>query len=176
MSKTPFAWRGTIVALGWALVGCTADLRSTNADTSGHLSAPDRTGFEVVADAMQLHCGTLDCHGQIGRNMRLFGQYGMRLDPTFDPLTEPTSAAEYDATYTSIVGLEPEAMSQVVQGRAAPDTLSMIRKPRGIEKHKGGQLVVEGDSLDRCLVGWVTGSIDSNSCTTVASMPRPSAQ
>jgi hypothetical protein len=44
------------------------------------LSAPPREGFESVADAMQPSCGTLDCHGQPGRNLRLYGGRGLRLD------------------------------------------------------------------------------------------------
>lgn len=35
-----------------------------------------------VADALQPSCGTLDCHRQVTRNLRLFGARGLRLDPT----------------------------------------------------------------------------------------------
>ena len=162
---------GALTALG--AIGCGSDLNDTNADPTGYLAVPPRVGFEAVADAMQMHCGTLDCHGQVGRNMRLYGQYGLRLDPTFDPLNEPTSDAEYNATYESVAGLEPEAMSRVVRHVAAPDTLTMIRKPRGTELHKGGQLDVQGDPLDTCLVSWVTGAIDMNACMTVTNTQRP---
>jgi hypothetical protein len=145
----------------------------TDADPSGMLAVPPRANFEVVSDAMQLHCGTLDCHGQIGRNMRLYGLYGLRLNPMDNPLEQPTTPAEYDACYRSIVGLEPEALSLVVRKVAPPDTLTIVRKPRGIEHHKGGQLMTEGDPLDRCIVQWLTGTSDVNVCTTVVQTPRP---
>ncbi len=163
---------GAASALASALAGCGGDVQDTTGVPGAVLAVPPRAGFEVVADAMQLHCGTLDCHGQTGRNMRLYGQYGLRLAPTDNPLDQSTSNAEYDACYASIVGLEPEAMSDVVLHRAQPDALAMFRKPRGIEKHKGGQLVIQGDALDRCMVTWVTGTVDSDACFA-AQMGRP---
>lgn len=156
---------------GLALLGCGGDL--SNSDAPGNLSVPSRATFPSVADAMQLHCGTLDCHGQIGRNMRLYGRYGLRLNPSDDPLTELTSDAEYEASYESVVGLEPEAMSSVVQQQATPDALAMVRKSRGIEAHKGGQVVTAGDPLDRCMVGWLAGPFDANACRLVVQTPRP---
>ncbi|MDP9033904.1 MAG: hypothetical protein M3O50_03795 [Myxococcota bacterium] len=69
-----------------------------------------------------------------------------------NPLEQPTSSAEYDASYGAVVGLEPETLSAVFEHRLAPTALSIVRKARGVEKHKGGQLVFEGDSLDRCIV------------------------
>jgi hypothetical protein len=155
-----------------ALASCQSDVRSVDRNID-ELRVPARADFNRVSDAMQLHCGTLDCHGQIGRNMRLYGHYGLRLAATDNPLEAPTSKAEYDASYWSVVGLEPEAMSRVVQTQSNPDALSMIRKPRGIEKHKGGQLMTEGDDLDRCLVGWLTDAFDLTACNTVADAPRP---
>jgi hypothetical protein len=56
---------------------------------------------------------------------------------------------------------------------ADPNTLTMVRKPRGIEHHKGGQLMTEGEPLDRCIVGWLTGALDMNACNAVVQAPRP---
>jgi hypothetical protein len=138
-----------------------------------NLSVPSRSAFPPVGDAMQLRCGTLDCHGQVGRNMRLYGRYGLRLDPNDDPLTELTSDAEYEASFESIVGLEPETMSNVVQHLADPEALTMVRKSRGIEEHKGGQIVTPGDPLDTCMVGWIVGAFDAGACESVVQTPRP---
>jgi|SRR5580704_15002788 hypothetical protein len=161
------------VTVAAVVLGCNGDLTLPSATEDGNLMFPSRGDFDSVADAMELHCGTLDCHGQVGRNMRLYGQYGLRLDPKDDPLNEPTSDAEYDASYESIVGLEPETMSLVVQHLAPPEALTMIRKPAGLEEHKGGQLFVQGDPLDRCMVGWLTGAFDADACNTVVQAPRP---
>ncbi len=163
------------VALGLlpCLTGCASDVSTTNAVAGGHLEVPPRGGFEIVADAMQLHCGTLDCHGQAPRNMRFYGQFGMRLSSADDPLSEPTHPPEYDATYRSVVGLEPEAMSEVVSRDAPVTSLTMVRKARGLEHHKGGQLQLVGDPLDRCMTSWLTGAIDHDTCDTVVQTPRP---
>jgi hypothetical protein len=162
------------LCLTLGLLGCQNDVYTIAGNRgSATLAVPARNVFPQVADAMQLHCGTLDCHGQVGRNMRLYGQFGLRLDPKGDPLGQVTSNAEYDACYASIAALEPEAISDVVQRIAPPDTLTMVRKPRGIEEHKGGQVVVEGDALDRCMVGWLVGAFDANPCNTVVQTPRP---
>ncbi len=168
--RRPEIVRGIVLA--WALASCTSDVRSVDSK-NGPLEIPSRANFNRVSDSMQLHCGTLDCHGQIGRNLRLYGHYGLRLSPTDNPLEAPTSMAEYDASFWSVVGLEPETMSRVVQNKSEADALAMIRKPRGIEKHKGGQLMTEGDDLDRCLVGWLTDTFDLAACNAVADAPRP---
>ena len=162
---------GRCLPFALALGGCGGDL--TSSDALGHLSVPSRADFPLVGDAMQLSCGTLDCHGQVGRNMRLYGRYGLRLDPTYDPLTQETSDAEYDASYASIVGLEPEAMSSVVQHQAGPEALTMVRKARGVEAHKGGQLDTAGDPLDNCMVDWLVGAFNAAACSAFINAPRP---
>jgi hypothetical protein len=141
---------------------------------SSILRAPPRVGFEVVADAMQPSCGTLDCHGQIGRNLRLFGGRGLRLDPKGSPAEDSTTAAEYDATYWSALALEPEIISDVVGEKGArPDRLTLIRKGRGTERHKGGTLMTADDDLDRCLVSWLADAVDDASCGRAAKVASP---
>jgi hypothetical protein len=153
------------------LCGCQTDLRSPNHGLE--LEYPAREDFALVSDAMQLRCGTLDCHGQIGRNMRLFGRFGLRLADTDSPFEPLTTEAEYEASYWSVVALEPEAMTRVVRGDESPIQLAFVRKPRGLEKHKGLQLMSKGDPLDRCLVGWATAAADPDACTEAIQTPRP---
>jgi hypothetical protein len=155
------------------LGGCGPDLRSEN-NAIGELQFPTRDDFPAVSDAMQLKCGTLDCHGQMGRNLRLFGHYGLRLVDGGNPI-EPfmSTDEEYEASYLAVIGLEPETMTKVVTKQLAPIDLQFVRKPRNIEKHKGHQLMVKGDLLDRCLVGWLTGAPDSDACTYVITHPKP---
>jgi hypothetical protein len=157
------------------LAGCTATLQDQGAGKDGEfLSVPRRDRFPHVENAMLPSCGTLDCHGQISRNLRLFGLHGLRLRPTDNPLDGTTTREEYDASYWSIVGLEPEVISRVVlENGARPERLTMVRKARGIEKHKGGQIMSEGDALDRCIVGWLGGADSLADCDAVADVPRP---
>jgi hypothetical protein len=138
------------------------------------LLAPPRANFERVADAMQPHCGTLDCHGQAGRNMRLFGGRGLRLSPGANPLDGDTTPAEYDATFWSVVGLEPETMTAVLEDKGAdPERLSLIRKARGHERHKGGTLMNAGDPLDQCLTSWLAGALTEGPCQVAAMYAAP---
>lgn len=138
---------------------------------------PARAQFPFVGAAMQHRCATLDCHGQAGRNLRLYGFGGLRLsspeNPIGDPTADPTTVSELDASYQSAIGLEPETLWRVLTQGADPSQLSIVRKTRGIEKHKGGQLARTGDALDRCLVLWLTGVADPIPCDEVSEAPRP---
>lgn len=129
------------------------------------LKAPPRAGFEPVADAMQPSCGTLDCHGQIDRNLRLYGGRGLRLasaDTSKDGNTQPP---EYDADYWSVVNIEPEILATVTaEGGQDPERWILIRKGRGTTRHKGGTLMQPNDDLDQCIVQWLAGNIVVDRC------------
>jgi hypothetical protein len=129
------------------------------------MAAPPRAGWEPVADALVVSCGTLDCHGQVGRNLRLYGGHGLRLAAGDDPGGRPTTAAEYQASYWSTIGLEPELLDQVVRASGAdPERLMIMRKPRGLIKHKGGSLMQPNDALDQCLRLWLAGAPERTVC------------
>lgn len=160
----------------WLLGGAMFAAACSLPDNSGvvGLHLPDRSSFPQVADALQPSCGTLDCHGQPGRNLRLYGGRGLRLDPHGNSADEPTTDAEYQASFRSLTGLEPEALDAViVSGGADVERLSLLRKGRGRERHKGGIQMLPGDPLDRCLVSWLAGQIDTAACARVASAPPP---
>jgi hypothetical protein len=145
------------------------------------IDAPPEDQFSVqnsVGDYLDHRCGSLDCHGQPGRNLRIWGCFGMRLDPkdissctigsgTAQPRI--TTPDEYHATYRSLVGLEPAVMSEVMQSNAAnPELLTFVRKARGLESHKGGRLITPGDDQDTCIVSWLQGNTDMMACGKAA--------
>ena len=160
---------GLAAALG-ALVGCDDGVATLvngpgALDPNAALLAPARIGFDKVADALVASCGTLDCHGHPARNLRLYGSHGMRLRPTDDPGGAPTSAAERDADYWSVTGLEPEVIDVVVrQGGVRPERLTLFRKGLGLEKHKGGTVALVGGAWDQCLRSWLQGKTDESIC------------
>jgi hypothetical protein len=129
---------------------------------------PDRASFPPVADLLGKRCGTLDCHGSAYRNLRVYGSTGLRLAPSDRPMAHgQTTTEEYDADFDSIVGLEPEIMSEVVQqGGASPDRLTFVRKARGTEHHKGGSLMNAGDPQDECITSWLAGHTDVAGCAS----------
>lgn len=120
--------------------------------------------FGPLGDYLDHRCGSLDCHGQPGRNLRIWGCEGMRLDggiPVCNrtiPGGGRTTVAEHEATYRSLVGLEPQVMTEVYAGCSGqvndagaalyppgsschPELLTFVQKTRGAEAHKGGQLI-----------------------------------
>lgn len=113
-----------------------------------------------------MRCGSLLCHGTPARNLRLYGSAGLRWSPTdrpFVPLCDTSD--EVDQDYESVVSLEPETMSAVVAaGGAHPEQLTMVRKARGTESHKGGQIWTQGDDSDTCLVAWLAGTPNPSAC------------
>jgi hypothetical protein len=128
---------------------------------------PDRTTFAPVSDLLDRRCGALDCHGTTFRNLRIYGREGLRLSPTDRPtsVAGTTTVAEYDATFASLVALEPELMSAVVlEGGTRPERLTFVRKARGTEDHKGLAIWSAGDAADLCVTSWLSGKDDAGAC------------
>lgn len=133
---------------------------------------PDPAQFTAVHTWLVHRCGSLDCHGSRYRNFRVWGQDGMRLAVGDVPGGAATRAAEIDATYQSLVELEPEKMALVVGDEGArPERLTLIRKPRGLEKHTGGAIMNLGDARDRCLTTWLAGAVDKAACHQALALP-----
>jgi hypothetical protein len=170
---TPFR-----LAVLLALLGAGVTVACTTAPTDDRFVAtpPDRASFPAVADMLVRRCGTLDCHGMTARNLRVFGQGGLREaeDARPNAFTDKTTVAEYDEDYASVVGLEPELISQVVADHGAnPDRLTLIRKARGTEHHKGLTIFTEGSCGDVCLTSWLAGKVNADDCTGAISDPFP---
>ena len=126
---------------------------------------PDRASFAGVGAYLGHRCGTLDCHGSTFRNLQLSGFEGNRASPSDVAGGAPTTPAELDASYRSVIALEPEILNAVVADRGAhPERLTLIRKARGTEHHKGQAIVVAGDDPDTCLTSWLAGAVDSAAC------------
>ncbi len=130
------------------------------------LDLPPAASFPPVAELLDVRCGSLDCHGTVARNLRIFGSAGLRWSPADRPLVPPCEPPDEVAQdYESVVDLEPETMNAVVAGGGQdPEMLAMVRKARGTESHKGGQIWSKGDESDTCLVSWLAGATDAGAC------------
>ncbi len=146
-------------------------------DATIGITGPDFTQFEAggVGDFLDHRCGSLDCHGQSTRNLILYGCDGLRLDPNETGLTPGCRASggvdtqdnEYQASYRSLVGLDPAVMTEVIEnGGQHPELLTFIRKARGWDAHKGGTLVTPGDDQDNCMTSWLAGTVNSAACAS----------
>jgi hypothetical protein len=129
--------------------------------------------FTPVAQMLVFKCGSIDCHGSKYRNFRLYGFGSERLDSSMN--TEPGSAettpAEVVEDYNSMVALEPTIYLQVIRESGAhPERLTLVRKARNLEDHKGNKPIADGDQADICLQSWLQGRLLPDAC--YAAVPR----
>lgn len=141
----------------------------------------DLEDFKPVSNVLERRCGTLDCHGDYARPLRIYGQTGLRsateaevLDPgeaqDNDTISggKGTTDEEVELNWRSSCGLEPERTAQVVAGSLSPRELMLIRKPlqleTSLEKHKGGQLFLSGGPGEVCVSCWLRGFPDTTEC------------
>jgi hypothetical protein len=139
---------------------------------------PPSEDFAVVSGVLEKRCGTLDCHGSAGRPLRIYGNQGLRArdaemekDPGYYPGgSVQTTDLERSLNYRAVCALEPEIISEVVAGERDPGELTLVRKARLQEKHKGGRIFDEGTVGDQCMTGWLdastykAGSFDGSPC------------
>ncbi len=160
-----------------ALAACLAACSIPPSNATVAIDAPSEapTEWQPVADYLDHRCGGLDCHGDVQRNLIIYGCDGLRLDPNdvpgcqTGPNAPATTAAEYAATYRSLVGLEPVPMSEVVaSGGQDPELLTFVRKATGEEAHKGGTLIALGTDAgavqDECITSWLAGATNTSAC------------
>ncbi len=134
--------------------------------------APDQAQFTMVSPVFELRCGSLDCHGQAGRPLRIYSGLGLRLpnDAGNLPGVNATTPDEIAANYYSVIGLEPEEMTRVIAGEDPPTALLILAKPLMLEAHKGGPAMATGDPAYLCITSWLLGTgLDTPSCTAAAS-------
>lgn len=135
---------------------------------------PDREEFVNggVSAMMEARCGGLDCHGQVGRPLRIYSKNGLRYEVPEDGLrdTRDTTPQERQANYESVIGLEPEALSDAVRTQGAYVDFQLLLKPlddeaRGV-RHKGGPVLRAGtnDPGWNCFFGWIAGAPDRAAC------------
>ncbi|HVK68022.1 MAG TPA: hypothetical protein VM694_26360, partial [Polyangium sp.] len=166
----------------FAVAGCGVLLVTAGCGDLGpavnEIAAPpfDPTSLRAVSAVLERRCGTLDCHGHVARPLRLYGQYGLRryeernspnvenYDEYYSGGKEPTTIAELEDNYRSILALEPELVAKVFTKAADPEVLTIVRKARLREKHKGGLLWNKGDPGDVCMTNWLTGNTDTTQC------------
>jgi hypothetical protein len=155
------------VVLPLLFVGAAIACSSPDEGATVKADVPTRERFELVSDAMVYRCGTLDCHGNTFRNMRLYGYGGLRITPGVKPdqnngIRVP---AETDANYEAIVGLEPESLAVVIaEGGREPERLTLVAKARGLQNHKGGPAMKPGEHIDDCITSWLRGNVADDRC------------
>jgi hypothetical protein len=167
-------WSTFMAVLGAVVV---AACSSYGGDATVSLPTPPRESFGVLSSVLEPHCGTLDCHGGPARNFRVYGKKGIRaLGNDTTGAAIDTNESDVEATYQSIVSIDPEVLSRVFQEHGRdPQRWIVLSKARGLEHHIGGTRFAEGSPGDRCLVSWVSGTLDPSACAAdmFGPVPRP---
>jgi hypothetical protein len=124
-------------------------------------TCPNRDTFKsFVSPLVERRCGTLDCHGHDQRWFRVYGELGLRHPAELNRTGgDGTTALELEANYRTICSSEPDLISEVAldPGGQSVNQLLLVRKARGVEGHKGGQVFNPFDDADLCVVGWLRG-------------------
>lgn len=167
------ASRAVFAALLVPVVGlAVASCISSEEEGAGDFACPSDTEFPQVSQVVERRCGTLDCHGDPGRPLRIYGRNGPRLDAnTVVGGDVGTTEAELAANRLSICGLEPERMDAVVAGEEDLLTLSVIRKPLLDEAHKGGRVFLQTSPGFVCFSSWIEGDVDLAACEEELAKP-----
>lgn len=142
-------------------------------DVTGQITSDS---FRPVSQVLERRCGTLDCHGVAARPLRIYGQAGLRKpEPPESDVVKTgeyftgglvaTTDAEVEHNYLAACGLEPEIIDRVIAGEVDVSELTLVRKPRLEEKHKGGRIWASGSILgDLCIVSWIQGEVNTEAC------------
>lgn len=183
--------RNTFLALTAAIAA--ASIMSCSIATSeGEVGPlPDQKSFTdgKVSLFLERRCGALDCHGQVGRPLRIYSEYGLRLKPKSDGSrnTEQTTTDEQTANYLAVIALEPEELSKCFAAGKdlEPDegcpvdayaTLQLLKKPLSLEgggiRHKGGPIVSPtfNDPGWTCLYQWASGHGYPDQCQKASAL------
>ncbi len=149
-----------IALLVFGPAGC-----STPTDGKVNAATLDATSFPPVSEMLLVRCGSVDCHGSRYRNFRLVGFGASRLAAGDRPDEPATTDAEHRYNYEGLVGLEPEKMAAVAAQKGANmSELTVVRKARGEEAHKGDARIAAGDDADLCLRSWFASAVDGAAC------------
>lgn len=170
-----------------AVVSCAAFSCSVTPDPASTVTILEPSYSEFVGGGsngsgvhtfLENQCGTLDCHGQVGRPLRIYSVDGLR-EPNDAGLVSGAgslTSSELYANFLSVIGLTPEEMNRVVAGLDPPTQLLLLQKPMGLESHKGGVRILQGDPMYMCLTSWLeapSGEAPFNTvaCNQAAALP-----
>ena len=148
------------------------------------VECPSAEEFVDVSPVVEKRCGTLDCHGDPARPLKIYSYYGLRNisedefnDPSLIEVNDTvpggkiTTEEERALNRRSLCGVEPEKMNQLAAGEITPDELLIIRKPLGVERHKGGELFIKGGAGYDCLASWLRGDVRASDCDLAVEAP-----
>jgi len=154
-----------IAGLSLAGVGCTSFAAQEELTLDLGTVADFRNFVQPV---LRDTCTSMDCHGDIGRPLRLYAHYGLRLDASLR--NEDESDLEIEANILSMASVDPD--------RPAADNLVVLKPLATFEggiDHIGGDIWADRNAEGyRCLEAWLAGSLPGDAAAeqACASAPR----
>ena len=138
-------------------VGCSHSLETES------LGALDVEGYALeVQGVLEPSCATLDCHGDIGRPLRLYAETGLRAPGV--RRDAPLTPEELEDNVRSLLAIDPGT---------EPGANLVITKPLstavGGEAHVGGDVWPDReDPAVICVTAWLAGDVSSEreACAT----------
>ncbi len=135
------------------------------------LPTPDVAGYQANVHAIvEARCATLDCHGDMGRPLRLYSETGLR---AADDREAPITAEELEANARALLAVDPRP-----EGRRS----FVLTKPlAGTVEHEGkDQWADTTEPQYLCVEGWLQDRLDeptvADACATAAlevALPPP---
>jgi hypothetical protein len=158
-------------AAAFAVVVFGSACSSVDATAVSPLALPDRDQYinQGVSTFMEKRCGALDCHGQVGRPLRIYSANGLRKNLVKGARdVRGTQPDELLDNYYATVGLEPEEISRSRVTEGAFTDFLLLKKPLSIEgggvRHKGGPVLRSTDPGFECLITWISGAVNKAKC------------
>lgn len=150
------------ILLGATMLMCSSPPEDSKTLKAGGSAGPEPLTYRQNVDAvLSRRCASLDCHGQVGRPLRLYSNNGLRRpgDGGTAPGVGAVTTEEIADNYRALIGLEPEAMLALRAQAASqrdPYQLLMMRKALNVEGcHKGGPAIFRNDKADVCITSWL---------------------
>lgn len=157
----------SVVALVAACAASPDDSEEPRLEVAG---ADQATYESIVHPIVSRKCGSIDCHGQLPRGLRVYGKAGLRLPNSagLTPDDGETTPDEAHATYLSILSLEPERMNEFLLStpRTAEGAyeLTFLSKALERERHRGGASLAKGEPAEQCITRWLIGQPAAEAC------------
>lgn len=152
--------------IAWAFLAC------VSADDLA-VGVGDSEEFALVSNVLERRCGSLDCHGDPARNLRVYGRTGLRAAGQDRPGARATTAREIDETWRSLVLVDPEGLEAAREDASAALSWLPLAKGSGRMKHEGGVALGTDSDAEACLVSWARGALDTGACLADEFGPIP---
>lgn len=160
---------GAALRRALACVAVLAGCAGPSATETDPLPMADAAYYEAhVQVVVGYGCGSLDCHGDPGRPLRLYARDGLRLRAELRG--EELTAEEAALNAQAFLGIDPAPSA--IDAHVA--LLKPLAEAAGGLPHVGGDVwESRDDDAYRCVYGWLAGAPDDARCAAASAAVDP---